>query len=304
MNDHASSSWRAFLRHRYQTHVQGWLAIAVGLLWGYYLDLYWHEPLWAMLPATFIAAFFVVAVLVAVAALLRFPWWGLAPFCLISMGFEWALRRLLRRPWQRRPQPREWAMSNPFALWQGWRLKTRRKWTRRKWGSADGSEEKAARMVATIIPFPARSMSHRMRTRPERPGGSWEGMGKYIAEAFVGHWKVWLYSSPLWIGLWLWLGEGMDWLAALIASLILTFLFSISLVIPLLTALLALLSTLLFAAGMTPQKRLQAAATLRLARSAEVAAAAPAPQPAAPKSHWLWPLLIGPWIGHAWGDDD
>ncbi|TXF10350.1 hypothetical protein [Pelomicrobium methylotrophicum] len=64
--------------------------------------------MWAVLPAAFIAAFFVVAVMVAVGALLRFPWWFLAPA--VSMGFEWALRALAKRPWRRvRPPGERWA---------------------------------------------------------------------------------------------------------------------------------------------------------------------------------------------------
>ncbi|MDF9392877.1 MULTISPECIES: hypothetical protein [Methylococcus] len=61
-------------------------------LTGYYADLYAHEPLWAVLPASFIAAFFVVSVMVAGGAVLRFPWWFLAPMTLVSMACEGALR--------------------------------------------------------------------------------------------------------------------------------------------------------------------------------------------------------------------
>lgn len=28
----ARSTWRAYLRHRYRAHVQGWLGVAVGLV--------------------------------------------------------------------------------------------------------------------------------------------------------------------------------------------------------------------------------------------------------------------------------
>ncbi len=97
-----SASFTAFLRHRYHGHVRGWLAIFVGWLWGYYIDQYAHEPLWAVLPAAYVGAFAVLAIGVAGAALLRFPWWFMAPLTFASMALEWALRKVLRRPWRRR----------------------------------------------------------------------------------------------------------------------------------------------------------------------------------------------------------
>lgn len=50
-----------FLRHRFRVHAQGWLRVGVGLLTAHFVELYAHEPLWAVLPAAFLAAFFVVA---------------------------------------------------------------------------------------------------------------------------------------------------------------------------------------------------------------------------------------------------
>lgn len=296
MRNPSASIRRAFLRHRYRAHVQGWLAVALGLLWGYYIDLYAHEPLWTVLPAAYIAAFFVIAVLVAVAALLRFPWWGLAPLCLVSLALEWALRRLLKRPWRRKPQPSERFLSNPFALWQGRKLRPRRKMRAARPIQAPVSR-------AVVIPFPAAPVSHRMRARQARGVVSWRGVGEYLAEAFEGHWKFWLYSSPLWIGLWLWLIEDMPFWAAAIVAVVMWFIFSVVLVIPLLAALLALVSTLLFAASMTPQQRIEAVATLRRVKAAASETVVGAPVPVARQSSWIWPLLIGLWIGHAWGDD-
>lgn len=293
MRNPSALAWRAFLRYRFGAHVQGWLAVAVGLLWGYYIDLYALEPPWAVLPAAYLAAFFVVAVGVAVAAVLRFPWWGLAPLCLVSMVLEWALRRLFNRPWVRTPQPRERFLSNPFALWQGWRVKRQRRSRPRPSLSATDK----------VIPFPARGLSHGMRARPAHAEASWDGVGEYIAEAFEGHWKFWFYSSPFCLWLWFWLVEDTSFWVALIAALLVAFAFTLLLVIPLAAVLLALISTLLFAAGMTPQQRRGAAATLRAIRAAAPQAEGPAPQPAAQKSDWIWPLLIGLWIGHAWGDD-
>lgn len=303
MRNPSASQWRAFLRHRFRAHAQGWLAIVLGLLWGYYTDLYWHEPLWAVLPAAFLGAFFVVAAGVAAAAVLRFPWWGLAPLCFVSMACEWALRRLLRRPWVRSPQPRERALSNPFALWQHRELRRRRKLRR----ASPPAQTPAPQAV--VIPRPARAVSHGMWARPTLAADSWAGLGDYLAETFEGHWKFWCFSAPLWIGLWLWLAEGMDGLAALIVSFILTIVFFILPAIPLLATLPALLSALLIGAALSPQERLRQVETLRAAREAYAAArataAADAPLPAqSTEPRWLWPLLIGLIIGNAWGDDE
>ncbi len=295
MSEPTASQWRAYLRHRFRAHAQGWLAVAVGLLWGYYTDLYWHEPWWIVLPTAYLAAFLVVAVGVAVAAVLRFPWWGLAPLCLVSMACEWALRRLFKRPWVRSPQPRERFLSNPFALWQGWRARRRRRHPSRPQVSLPAT--------ANVIPFPARGLSHRMRARPARAEASWDGIGEYISVAFEGHWKFWFYSSPIWLWLWFWLVEDTGFWASLVVAFVVAWVFSLLLVIPLAAALLALASTLLFAAGMTPQQRRDAAATLREIQAAAPQPEGPAPQPAAQKSDWIWPLLIGLWIGEALGDD-
>ncbi len=296
MHNPSTSVWRAFLRHRYRAHVQGWLAVAVGLLWGYYIDLYAHEPLWAVLPAAFIAAFFVVAVQVSVAAILRFPWWGLAPLCLVSMMLEWFGRRLFMRPWRRRSQPREPFLSNPFTLWQGRQLRRRRK-------PRAALPVQAPKPQAVVTPFNAAALSHRMRSRPARGETSWIGVGEYLAEAFEVHWKFWVYSSPLWIGLWLWLITGMNVWAAVIVAIVMSLIFSVVLIIPLLAAPLALVSTLLFAASMTPRQRTEAAETLRRVKTTEYETVTSAPTPAAQKSSWIWPLLIGLWIGSVWGDD-
>lgn len=296
MRNPSASIWRAFLRHRYRIHVEVWLAVAVGLLWGYYIDLYAHEPLWAVLPAAYIGAFFVVAVLVSVAAILRFPWWGLAPLCLLSMMLEWFGRRLCKRPWRRKSQPRERFLSNPFTLWQSCQLRRRRK-------PRVAPPVQALTPQAMVTPFNATALSHRMRSRPARSEASWIGVGEYLGEAFEAHWKFWVYSSPVWICLWLWLITDMNVWAAAIVAVIMWLVFSVVLVIPLLAALLALISTLLFAASMTPRQRIEAAATLRQVKAVERVTIASPPTPAVQKSSWIWPLLIGLWIGHAWGDD-
>lgn len=293
MHNPPASARRAFLRHRYRAHVQGWLAVAVGLLWGYYIDLYAHEPLWAMLPTAFIAAFFVVAVLVAIAAVLRFPWWVWAPFCLVSMMLEWVGRRLFKRPWRRSPQPRERFLSNPFALWQGWRLKRHR----RARQQVQQPESWLPHLGSPISPTaPAARCKH--------PGFTWTGTGEYVAAAFEEHWKFWFISAPVWIGLWFWLIEGQDFFLSVILSVVLYIIFSLVLVIPLVAVLFALLSTLIVAAGMSPAQRSHAAAVLRQAHAAQSASVDSAATTTAPKgTSWLIPLLIGLWIGSVWGDD-
>ncbi|PJF46088.1 MAG: hypothetical protein CUN48_15585 [Candidatus Thermofonsia Clade 3 bacterium] len=136
--------WRDFLRHRYRAHVQGWLVLAIGIVTLAYLDTMPQEPLWLALLASLLAAVFVVSVGVAAAALLRFPWWFLAPLATVSMAIEWGLRRLLNRPWRRRPQARSWALSNPFAWWQGRSLRKQRE------------KRRSPTRLAPVIPLPTR----------------------------------------------------------------------------------------------------------------------------------------------------
>lgn len=117
----------AFLRHRYRAHVRGWLIAAVGVLTVAYVGTLPNEPWWLAWPASFLSALFVVSLGVLAAALLRLPWWLLAPWTLVSMAVEWTLRQLVHRPWQRRPQPRERWLGNPFAWWQRRRLRKLRR---------------------------------------------------------------------------------------------------------------------------------------------------------------------------------
>lgn len=290
----------AFLRHRYRAHVQGWLAILLGLLWGYYIDLYWHEPLWVVVPVAFIGAFFVVAVGVAVAALLRVPWWLLAPLTFVSMVCEWGWRRWLGRPWHRRPQPREPGLSNPFALWQRWRLLRLRRARAR------------ARVQAQVIAFPAtrasRSPPPAARQQPMRPSWSPQGLGSYVGEVFEQHWLFWMFTAPVAITLWFWLVEDQMFLVALILGVLLWLLGSVILVIPVAAALLALASSLIVGAGLTPLQRqavVQHAVAERALRAQAWAASVELPTTSASRrGSWIWPLLLGLWIGSAWGKDD
>lgn len=283
------SVFPAFLRHRLAAHARGWLAVGIGLLTGYYVDLYSHEPLPLVVPAAFVAAFFVVSLAVAGAAMLRFPWWFLAPLTLASMCCEWALRALLMRPWRRTPGRREWPISNPFALWQRWR----------------------------------RKQPHTARRRPSMPSArpliNTDGLADYITEAYEGHWKFWFINTPFFAWGWLRLVEDLGfWLAGLIAG-IGRVVFSLLLVVPILAALLALVSTLLVGLGMPPEERRRRAETLARERSTQTSAATPPagqtlpegptvvvvpPQRQVRWSDWLVPLAIGLWIGNAWGNDE
>lgn len=289
----------AFLRHRYRAHVQVWLMLGVAGLAGYYISLSPQEPLWLLVPVAFIVAFFVVSVWVATAALLRVAWWLLAPLTFLSMTAEWGWRRWRGRPWHRRPQPREPWLSNPFALWQRRRLRRLRR------------ERVRAREQAQVIAFPAtrafRSPLRAVRQPPARPSWSPQGLGGYIGEVFAQHWTFWLLTAPAWITLWFWVIEDQMFLVALILGVLLWLLGSVILVIPIAAGLLALVSSFLAGAGLTPLQRQavvqHAAAERALRRQAAAAVAAPTAPPHR-RGSWVWPLLLGLWIGSAWGQDD
>ena len=286
------------LRHRYRAHVQGWLMLGVAGLTGYYVSLFPQEPLWLLVPVAFIVAFFVVPVWVAVAALLRVPWWMLAPLTFLSMTAEWGWRRWWGRPWHRRPQPREPWLSNPFALWQRRRLRRLRR-------------QRARARAAATLALPAmranRPAPRVVRQPPLRPSWSPQGLGGYVGEVFAQHWTFWLFTAPAWITLWFWVVEDEMFLVALILGVLLWLLGSVILIIPIAAGLLALASSFLAGAGLTPPQRQavvqHAAAERALRRQAAAALAAPtAPPPR--RGSWVWPLLLGLWIGSAWGQDD
>ncbi|MGB9577729.1 MAG: hypothetical protein ACPL3S_00510 [Halothiobacillaceae bacterium] len=275
--------------------------MAVGLLTGYYVENNAHEPLWLMLPASFVAAFFVVAVMVAAAALLRFPWWLLAPLTAISMAFEWALRRIFDRPWQRRRKPRTPFLSNPFAWWQRRRLRQRRR--------SQQVSRIAVRPQAIVLPFPKTpkvKASPRLEV-PQAPLGA--SVLDYVLEVFDAHLIFWMFAIPVGVFFWLWLGEAVGFFLALIITFLLTVIFMPF--IGLAAAVLAGFSATLVGLGLTPQQRYKAIAQSRPLQvvmpppkpSQPMQAPTPAAAPAASGNRWLWPLLIGLIIGNAWGDD-
>ncbi|TSE27812.1 hypothetical protein [Tepidimonas aquatica] len=287
----------AFLRHRYRAHVQGWLLASVGAITVAYVGTLPNEPPWLAWPASFLSALFVVSLVVALSALLRLPWWLWMPLTLASMAVEWALRQLLHRPWRRRPQPRERWLSNPFAWWQRRRLSRLRR------------PRKTGRPAASVIPFPRaavpKAQAREFTRAPCQPAWSADGLFTYVVEAFGDHWTLWMISAPLWILLWLWLIADQTFLVALFLTLILSFVGNLLLVIPLAAAVLALATTLLVGAGMTPLARQAAVARWQAQRAMPVhTAQAHTPPPPSQPIHWVWPLLLGLWIGQAWGKDE
>ncbi len=155
----------------------------------------------------------------------------------------------------------------------------------------------------------AQPVAH-MPPPPRPPKWSAEGLGAYIGKVFEGHWWFWTYSAPLWITLWLWLIEDQRFIVALMLAVLLWFLGTVALLIPLAAAILALTSALFVGAGLTPLQRQVAVQHDIVERAARAQAAthpatAPTPtRPAPQRVHWIWPLLLGLWIGHAWGKDD
>lgn len=145
-----------------------------------------------------------------------------------------------------------------------------------------------------------------------------DGLWDYALEAFGGHLKFWFFFMPVAATSWFWLVEGEPfWLAALV-SLIFWLLLSLVGLVPLAAALVALLSSLLVGAGMTPSsrwayvhRRWQEAAQRQAEQAAAQAAAVTDPQvtvtllPPRPVRwpDWLLPLAIGLWISHVWGND-
>lgn len=294
--DTREPSFAAFLRHRYRAHVQGWLLLTLGVATVAYVPTLPNEPLWLAVPVAFLAAVFVVAIGVLAAGLLRFPWWLVAPLTFVSMAIEWGLREVWHRPWCRRPQPWERFLSNPFALWQRRRLRRRRT---------------SQRTGAEVIPLPQARLAApvpRVASPPaRRPAWSAVGLGAYMAEVFVPHWIFWIFSAPVGIMLWLWLVDDQMFIVALILAVLLWFLGSVALLIPIAAALLALASAFFIGAGLTPPQRHVAVQHAIAARAAQAQATAATSMSSAPqprRGNWVWPLLLGLWIGSAWGGDE
>lgn len=299
--------WRAFLRRRFPAHAEGWVYVQAVALFALYLVLAVQPVDVAYGLASFVAAVVVVGVLAGLAAVLRFPWWLLLPFCLVSMALEALWRALVHRPWQRAPVVRRWYLSNAVALWQSWDLQARRR--RRR--AARSKPEAPAPAPATHRGNPAAKVLQ----FPTPPGLS---IFDYALDALESHIVFWYVVGFL--GCWLALvwGEGMGWLAGLGASFVLFIVGTVFLVLPVVFGFAGFLSALLAGASLSPLEREQHRRH-RLANraSSPVCPSEPsqgmyplAPPSAAsaatrPKrvSDWLLPFALGLWIGSAWGRD-
>lgn len=293
--------WRRFLRRRFPAHAEGWVYAQVPLWWVVLLldpaadatvDVFFAL-------ACLIVAAGVVGALVGLAALLRFPWALLVPLCLASMGAEALWRRWAKRPWQRKPTPRRWYLSNLVALWQGWdRFIRRRPWYRRLQRKLDA--------LAPATQQPCRCQGLIVSSR-DQPGPT---AFDYACEQADSH--MWLWYGVGFVVLWVELTsvDAAGWLWGFVFAVLMYGLLFLTPLPFLAAAILGFFSAWLVGLGMSPQQREQA----RLRRAASLAARKPPPRHASvrrippikrqPASNWLLPLLVGLWIGSAWGDDE
>ena len=309
-------AWARFLRRRFPVHAEGWVYAQVPLFLVLYLvDA--QQPLgWPFVLASLIAALWLVGVLVSLAALLRFPWWLLTPFCLISMAIEGAFDALFNRSlphWR----TKRWYLSNAVALWQGWRLNRRRKaraHQRQKERDrlAAVLRRQSATTPAPIDPAPVQVEVKADATKPAAkilpfPQPVECGVFEYAEAVWKSHFIFWYVAGFL--GGWLWLASSdeLGWLGAGFVMFVLWLLGSLVLILPLGFALLAALSALFIGAGMKPVERWRVVQQAR-AIEAVKAAATPASSAQTPvkrsSGDWVLPLALGLLIGSAWGKDD
>ncbi|AUM00997.1 hypothetical protein B4966_13175 [Rhodocyclaceae bacterium] len=293
--------WRRFLRRRFPAHAEGWMVAQV--------PLWWAALLLAPAPgATVDAIYAVLALPVAVgmvgafvllAALLRFPWWMLMPLCLLSMAVEALLRKLARNPWQPKPMPRRWYLSNVVALWQGWdRFIRRRPWYRRLQRKLDA--------LAPATQKPCRRQGLCVSSR-DQPGPTAFDYAWVQADS-----HMWFWYGVGFVVLWVELTsvDAAGWLWGFVFAVLMYGLVSLTPLPFLAAAILGFILAWLVGLGMSPQQREQA----RLRRAASLAARKPPPRHVPvrrippiqhqPTSNWLVPLFVGLWIGSAWGDDE
>jgi hypothetical protein len=307
--------WKRFLRRRFAAHAEGWALAQIPLFFALYL-LHAGQPVdgWYAL-ASLLVSFWLVGIFVGLAALLRFPWWLLTPLCLLSMAVEGAVYARSDRPW---PQEaiRRWYLSNPVALWQAWTVRRQRR------QRAIARRREHERLQEALRPQPVmasvQSGEGRAATQPkagERPSAKVLPFPQpiecsafeYAEAVWEGHFLFWNVLIML-IG-WAWLvwAEGMGWLAAGVVEGVLWALGYLLLVLPIALGLLAGLSAWLVGAGLSPVERWRVVESIRAAEASEARTFASAPaataQPRPASSGWLVPLLLGLWIGSAWGDD-
>jgi xanthosine utilization system XapX-like protein len=235
--------------------------------------------------------------------------------CLLSMAVEGAFYASRGGPWPQKAI-RRWYLSTPVALWQAWTVRRQRR------QRAIARRREHEHLQEALRPQPVMASVQRGEARAatqpnagERPSAkvlpasqSMECTAFEYAEAvWEGHFLFWNVVSMLTGWVWLVWAEDMGGLAAGVVEGVLWALGSLLLVLPIALALLAGLSGWLVGAGLSPVERWRVVESIRAAEASKARTAAPAPavkaQPRPASSGWLVPLLLGLWIGSAWGDD-
>ncbi|AVZ80159.1 hypothetical protein C3497_12530 [Zoogloeaceae bacteirum Par-f-2] len=291
--------WRRFLRRRFPAHAEGWVYAQIPLWWAALLldpaPGATVDALYAVLALP--VAVGMVGALVLLAALLRFPWWLLLPLCLLSMGVETLWRRWAKRPWQRKPTPRRWYLSNAVALWQWWNIKNRR-WQRRL---ARHSASLLARFRAAATMKPSRPNSLPPANVLRLPPPPDSGLMDYVFTVLGAHALFWYAVS--FVAAWVYFAadEQLDWLLAFIVAMILFIAGSIFLVLPVVLGTVAFVSALIVGLMRSPIER---ARTVRALEPPTPQAVEHGQSPAKRSSNWLLPLALGLLIGSAWGTEE
>lgn len=297
-----SFPWRRFFRRRFPAHAEGWVYAQV--------PLWWLALLLDPAPGATVDAFYavvalpvalgIVGALVLLAALLRFPWVVLLPFCVLSMTVEaWWHRRSGSQRRDSAPLRLRWYLANPVAWWQRWWLKRVRRALRTR-----GQHSAAAARATPSMP----RFRVGPRPAPDIPGPS---ALDYAFDHFEPYMMCWYGLGFL--GVWTYVAssDSFGWPGGLFIALLLYGLASVTYVALIPCLILGLLSAWVVGLGLSPQQR--EAARPRYGAS-DVSGAAPPPDPVVPSvapparprpaTSWLLPLALGLWIGSTWGDDD
>lgn len=325
--------WRRFLRRRFPAHAEGWVYAQVPLWW---VALLLDPAPGATVDALFAVLALPVAVgmvgaLVLLAALLRFPWALLLPFCVLSMAVEaWWLQR--RGAWwrDRTLQRKRWYLANPVTWWQGWWLKEVRLERRaqralqRRHGAAAAVGNQTSLGVHAQSSTPgsapvdnpcsvaslARARALRQPARPE-PGFPGPSALDYAFDHFEPYMTFWYGLGFLALWAYVASSDQLGWLGGLFIALLLYGLASVTYVAFIPCAILGLASAWIVGAALSPQQREAARPRYRVSDTAGAvpppdSMAPPVAPPARPRpaTSWLLPLAIGLWIGSAWGDDE
>ncbi|WP_114649910.1 hypothetical protein [Pseudothauera hydrothermalis] len=268
--------WRVFLRRRFPAHAEGWVYAQVPLWWA---ALFADAPPTAEVDALYAVVAFVVAVaivgaLVGLASLLRFPWWLLLPFCLLSLWLDGLWRKLGKSPWQREPVRRPWYLSNAVAVWQGWdRFIRRRPWYRRL-------QRKLDALAPTTQPRRRKCQIVSSRAQPGPTAFD------YACEQEGSH--LWFWYGVGFVVLWVELTavDAAGWFWGFVFAVLMYGLLPLTTLPFIAAAILGFLSAWLVGLGMSPQQREQA----RLRRAASLAAPPPPPRAHAPHTSHSAPI--------------